>query len=235
MNNIDRRINYILMLDTETCNTIENNGRLNMSNVLVYDIGFQVIDKKGRVYEKGSFCIYDIFVEQKKLMKSAYYADKIPAYWEDIKSGKRELKTWFSVRKIILNIIEKYNIHIVSAHNARFDYNALNITMRYITKSSMRYYFPKDLNIVWWDTLKMARDTIGKQKTYIQFCFDNGFVTKHKTPQVRLTAETLYRYMTNNPQFEESHTGFEDVTIETKILAKCFAQHKKMRKLLWEN
>ena len=47
---IDKRIHYIIMLDTETCNThTDENGGLDMSSVLVYDLGWQVIDKRGRV------------------------------------------------------------------------------------------------------------------------------------------------------------------------------------------
>ena len=230
---IDKRINYILNIDTETCNTIETEKGLDMSNVLVYDIGYQVIDKKGNVYEQGSFVISDIFLDEKKLMRSAYYCDKIPNYWEDIKSGQRILKSWFNVRKIILEVIKKYDIHVITAYNARFDSNALNTTMRYITKSEIRYYFPRSCKLVWWDTLKMARDTIIKQKTYKQFCIENNFLTKNG--RLKATAEVVYRYISNDINFEEHHTGLEDVIIETKILAKCFAQHKKMRKLLWEN
>ena len=47
---IDRRKNYYMVLDTETCNGIVVNDKLDLSQSLVYDIGFQVIDKKGTVY-----------------------------------------------------------------------------------------------------------------------------------------------------------------------------------------
>ena len=42
--------------------------------------------------------------------------------------------------------------------------------------------------------------------------------------------EAVYAYMTKNADFDESHTGLADVLIETEIMAKCFAQHKKMDK-----
>ena len=38
--------------------------------------------------------------------------------------------------------MKRYNTNIVCAHNSRFDYNALNTTQRYLTKSKYRYYFP---------------------------------------------------------------------------------------------
>ena len=84
-----------------------------------------------------------------------------------------------------------------------------------------------------WDTLKMARQTIGKQESYIAWCVNNGYLTKHKVPRVRLTAEILYRYLSGNKDFIESHTGLEDVIIETKIMAHCLRQHKKLKKRLY--
>ena len=56
-------------------------------------------------------------------------------------------------------------------------------------------------------------------------------MTNHATPQVRKTAEILWRYLTDDKSFEEEHTGLEDVTIEAQIFAECVRQHKKMDKL----
>ena len=76
----------------------------------------------------------------------------------------------------------------------------------------------------------MATDTIVKQKSYIKFCEENGYMTKHKNPKPRATAEILYRYITGNNDFEESHTALEDVLIEKDIFVQCERQHKKMRR-----
>ena len=228
---MDKRINYLIGLDTETCNGIMVGEKLDLSQSLVYDLGWAVCDKKGRIYKTRSFVIADIFCDMKDVMKSAYYAEKIPKYWEDIKTGKRTLTTFWNVRKIFLSDVKEYGVKNVFAHNAGFDVRALNNTIRYISKSKFRWFFPFGLEI--WDTLKMARQTIGKQKTYQKFCATNNYLTKHKKPQVRLTAEILYRYITGNNDFVESHTGLEDVLIETKIMAKCISQHKKMEKRLY--
>jgi DNA polymerase III epsilon subunit-like protein len=128
-------------------------------------------------------------------------------------------------------LIEKYRVVAVVAHNALFDYSATNATQRYITKSKYRYFFP--YGTVFYDTLKMAQDTICKQKSYINYCFENGYVTKHKNPRPRATAEIIYRYITGQHDFSEAHTGLEDVLIEAKIFAHCMRQHKKMRKNLF--
>lgn len=228
---MDKRINYIIGLDTETANGIMVDDKLDLSQSLVYDLGWAITDRKGRIYETKSFVVREIFIEMKDVMKSAYYAEKIPAYWEDIKKGRRKLANLLTIRREFLKDAEKYGVTQFFAHNARFDLNALNNTIRYITKSEKRYFFPYGAEI--WDTLKMARQTVGQQKSYRSYCVNNSYLTKHKVPQVRLTAEILYRYITGNEEFSESHTGLEDVLIETAIMAHCFRQHKKMDKCLF--
>lgn len=227
--NIDRRHIYGIMLDTETANTIEDNGKLDMSNVLPYDIGFAIVDSHGRVYEKHSFVIADIYIYEKELMQSAYYASKLPQYEADLRSGKRLLRTAYTIRQIICKKIQQYNCKFAVAHNARFDYTACNNLERWTTKSKYRYFLP--YGIEWWDTLKMARDVIGKMPTYKRYCEENGYICKNK--QLKMTAEVLYRFISKDETFVESHTGLEDVEIEVQILAYCVKQHKKMRKALF--
>ena len=231
MEKIDRRHIYGIVLDTETANTIQDENGLDMTNVLFYDLGFQLVDSHGRTYgKKFSFVNSDIFTHEAELMQSAYYAKKIPQYREDLASGKRILANTYEIRKALVDIINKYDCKFVCAHNARFDYNSLNNTQRWTTKSKYRYFLPYGLE--WWDTLKMARSVMGKMPTYQRFCTENGYTTKTGKP--RFTAEICYRFITKDNTFVESHTGLEDVEIETEILRYCHRQHKAMKKKLWE-
>ena len=231
MEKIDRRHVYGIVLDTETANTIQDENGLDMSNVLFYDLGFQLVDSHGRTYgKKFSFVNSDIFTHEAELMQSAYYAKKIPQYRADLASGKRILANTYEIRKALVDLINKYECKFVCAHNARFDYNSLNNTQRWTTKSRFRYFLPYGLE--WWDTLKMARSVMGKMPTYQRFCAENGYTTKTGKP--RFTAEICYRFITKDNTFVESHTGLEDVEIETEILRYCHRQHKAMKKKLWE-
>lgn len=227
MEKIDKRHTYGIILDTETANTIvEENGKLNMNYVLPYDFGFAVIDTNGAMYEQFSFVNEDIFCDEYTLMKSAYYADKIPNYIRDLANGKRQLANTYTIKKTITDLIKKYDCKFVMAHNARFDLQACNNIQRWTTKSKYRYFFPKGVEI--WDTLKASRSVIAKMPTYVKFCQENGYMTKHNKQQVRLTAEIIYRFITGNNEFIESHTGFEDVQIELEIYKYCKKQHKAM-------
>ena len=224
---IDKRKRYGIILDTETANTItEENGKLCMNYALPYDFGFAVIDTKGNIYEKYSFVNSDIFCNELELMQSAYYSKKIPQYIKDLSNGKRTLSNTYLIRQKILELIKKYNCRFIMAHNARFDLQACNNIQRWTTKSKYRYFFPKGIEI--WDSLMASRSVIAKMPTYQKFCKEHGYMTKHKKPQVKLTAETLYRFITKNTNFSESHTGLEDVLIELEIYKYCKRQKKKM-------
>lgn len=229
MNNtkIDRRRKYGIMIDTETANGLDN--------PLFYDVGYQIIDSKGNKYLERSFVNADVFLSHKDLMNTCYYKDKLPNYWQDIKSGKRILTSMFVIREQLKADCELYGCKFVCAHNARFDYKALNGTQRYITKSKYRYFVPYGLE--WWDTLAMSRSILSNRPSYLAFCqqhntVDNG-INSHLTKggKPRFTAEIIYQYISDNPNFIESHTGLEDVDIERQILAWCKRQHKRMKKL----
>ena len=72
----------------------------------------------------------------------------------------------------------------------------------------------------------MSRDTICKNKTY-------QYRTKRGAKSA--TAENLYKYLSGDENFNESHTALEDALIETMILVKCLSSHKKMRIRLYED
>ena len=230
---IDRRRHYILVVDTETANTIvREDGSMDMSDVLVYDCGWAVVDKHGTVYETASFVNRDIFVYERELMRTAYYANKIPRYVEELREGSRVMASTYEIRQAMLEVLDKWNIRHVSAHNARFDSNGLNRTQSYTTTGRFRYWFPFG-RVTWWDTMRMAQDVIVPMPTYVKFCQEHGYVLKNGKP--RKTAEILYQFITGDTTFVESHTGLEDVLIEKEIMAYCFRQHKAMRKELYPN
>lgn len=211
-----------IVVDTETTNSLDD--------PLCYDVGFAVVDVLGNVYESFSFVVADIFLDE-ELMKSAFFADKIPQYWQDIKSGKRELKTFHNIKKAFADCVKRYNVKIILAHNARFDNRSLNLTQRYLTSSKYRYFFPFGVEI--WDTLKMSREVLKNDENYSTFCWNNDYLTKRLCK--RYTAEIIYRFLTNDNDFEERHTGLEDVMIEKEIFVFCVTIKPEINGALWED
>lgn len=211
----------VIVLDTETTNDLDC--------PIVYDLGFAVVDLAGNVYETHSYVVADVFLD-KDLMQSAFFADKIPQYWDDIKQGKRIMRRWLTIRSILREVCAQYGITKIFAHNAIFDWRSCQTTQRYLTCSKYRYFFP--YVIVLYDTLKISRMILNKDELYGEFCYTNNFLTKNQ--RRRFTAEVLYRFISNQVDFEENHTGLEDVLIEKEILAFCAAKNFDCLVPLWE-
>lgn len=82
--------NY-LTVDTETANSMED--------PLVYDIGWAIHDNEGNILATRSYVNYDIFVCEKEMMCSAYFANKIEQYEADLKAQKRKLARFSTIKK----------------------------------------------------------------------------------------------------------------------------------------
>ena len=212
----------ILMIDTETTNDIDC--------PIVYDVGYQIFTLADGVLCEKSFVNADVFLD-KELMANAYFFDKIETYWQEIKEGKRVLKKWENIKKEIAIDCKKFNVEIVAAHNASFDNRALNTTQRYLTTSKNRYFLP--YGVTWYDTLKMSREVLRNDDSYGEFCYANDFLTQRGCR--RYTAEIIYKYLTKDLQFEESHTGLEDVKIETEIFKFCLEKMPEIDGKLWND
>lgn len=219
MKKIDHRKKYILVLDVETAGDVEKNP-------LCYDIGFLVADKKGNVYEKHSYAIEEIFNDD-ALMSSAYYYNKLPLYHQKIANNEMKVKPLRYVRRVILNLIEKYNIRSVAAYNAYFDFcKALNNTWQELT--NYPFFFPYEISqkiniiCIW----HLACQTIFTQKTFPAWALENGYYSK--AGNLRTNAEVAYNWLQKTTDFHEEHTGLADALIETEILVWCYKQHKKM-------
>jgi DNA polymerase III epsilon subunit-like protein len=215
-------MNY-LVIDTETTNGFDD--------PLVYDCGWSIVDECGNILKTRSYVVADVFYYEKELMQEAYFADKIPQYLADVANGSRKVAWFKSVRKMLYKDCKRFDVVGIVAHNASFDYRALQTTQRYLTKSKWRWFFPWGVPI--WDSLRMSREVFEHDDDYINFCKQNGFCYGKNNNRVRLTAEVLYKYLTNNVDFEESHTGLEDTLIEKEIFLECLKRNPNVSKSAW--
>lgn len=212
----------VMIIDVETTNDIDC--------PIVYDVGYEIFSLAEGTLCSKSFVNADVFCDH-ELMQTAFFAEKIPQYWKDIKAHKRNLCSWYMIKKILANDCKEYDVEIVCAHNAAFDNRALNTTQRYQTTSKFRYFLPYGL--IWWDTLKMSRQLLKGNDDYGTFCYENDYLTTRGCR--RYTAEIIYKWLTNNKEFEESHTGLEDVRIERKIFEYCLTQDPEINGQLWKD
>lgn len=190
-----------LILDTET---------ISLDKPFVYDLGYTIADADGNIVAKKSYVITQIW-NNKELFATSYYAAKKPLYYSRLKSKYSKKVSWGNAMRYLANDIKKYGVNEVFAYNSKFDTRALNFMCAWYKvvnglggteiKDIMKYIAP-----------------ITETEDYKNFCETNGYMTAHKIPQCQKKAETLYRYLTNNVEFEEEHTGLEDSLIELEIL-----------------
>ena len=210
----------VIMIDTETTHDIDC--------PIVYDVGYQIFTLGGGVLCERSFVNLDVFNDA-ELMASAYFADKIPQYIADIADGKRIGKTWAGIKWQIAQDCKRFGVTVACAHNAAFDNRALNNTQRYETTSKYRYFLPFGLE--WHDTLKMARGILKNDESFGEFCYENDYLTKNGCR--RYTAEIIYRWLHQDNDFIESHTGLEDVKIEREIFEFLHSKNPEFDSRLW--
>lgn len=206
---------YFIVVDTETAN--------NLSCPLPFDIGFAVVDRHGNIYETHSYIVYEIYCKERDLMATSYYHEKLPQYEKEIKAGQRIIKSFWDIRKIFLDCMKRYNTNIVYAYNMNFDKKALNCDTEWICSPKLKRFFPNDTEFrcIW----KMACDLLMARTSYIKWAEKNGYVNARGN--IHTNAEICYRYITKDLDFEENHTGLEDVLIENAILAYCYRQKKR--------
>ena len=213
---IDRRKKYIMCLDVETAN--------GFSKPLIYDMGFAITDKKGNIYQKFSFVIEEIF-DNKELMDTAYYKEKVPMYLEKIANGETIKVKYLEMREVFLKCLEVYRVDMVAAYNLNFDMRALRTTTEKLYGKGKRFltseYKDIELMCIW----SFACEVLYSRPSFINFIDKHNLMTEKGNPLTN--AEVGYRYISGDLEFEEAHRGLQDVEIECQILAKCFAQRKK--------
>lgn len=184
--------------------TIDTEGRGTVKTAKAYDVAIIVHDNNGVILYKYNAYIQDVY-------------NTIP--WNTSKTYKKKAKKYEAIKadfitaaqfkKHLNNIIQQYNVSEVYAFNM-FSYDFITLMNTGIT-------LPRSVKIG--DTLGLVYNTIYKTQAYKAFCQKHGFVRKNGV--ARCTAETVYSFITQNPNYKEEHTALADALIETEIFAEC--------------
>ena len=207
--------NVYAIIDTETANSI--------FSPLVYDVSVIIFDKKNNEYFRKNWLISEVW-QNETLMNSAYYAWKMPLY-ENFETTKINM---FGFICEFIELIEEYNVTHLIAYNLPFDIRALNNT-------SMKYIQGEFIgeNIEKLDVWSVACELLCNTEKYKKFCKENGYISEKGN--YKTSAEIVYRYITNNKNFDESHTSLKDCEIEKEIFMKCLKQKKGFKKGIVHN
>ena len=215
MKKIDiKKERYLMFIDTETIGSLYV-----VESVLPFEIGMKVLDLETMKVVKEKSYLVRKFFNNKFIMLSTFSATKYPNYFEKLENDKRyKTMSVNDISKDIEKTIQRYGIKIMVAHNGNFDKTAMS---RLFEEFGVNNPFKK-LDLL--DTMEMSK-VITFSKYYTNYCIENKdrlnsmkescFITN--SGRVRTTAQAIYCYISNNSQFEEAHTGLEDIDIEIEI------------------
>lgn len=231
----------------------EKKKKIAIARPLIYDAGWTVAGRSGRIYKKRSYLVAEIF-SVPSVFNTAYYADKRPIYLEKLKKGEIELKPWNE----IVEIWEKdaAECEAVGAFNSMFDFKkAIPFTELYIKKLYSPDYFEweksqrslcqhiitqnykkneekifepeifrfRDKTYPLFDLWGLAVDNLLNTVSYKKECLNHGLLTNSGL-YFKTSAESTFQYLCNKYDFIESHTALEDAEIETFILSRIAAR-----------
>ena len=215
---------FDLVIDTETAPT-HKTKHADGSLSLVYDMGGVVRNTKtGEIVRSFSFVIADTFYNN-RMMQSAYYANKLPQYHSGIANNEWLTVSFKYAYDFVRKIIADYGIRTVWAYNAKFDIATLNNSIYFYSNGWVDSFFPPTVTIK--DIWARCSNITGSRR-YVQYCFDNCYLSEKGNPQT--TAEIVYRYLTQNSTFTESHTARSDAEIEAFILIRAQQNKQKARR-----
>lgn len=258
---LDRRRKYYMILDCETATlpcamgyAEEQKKKIAIAKPLIYDLGWQIVDKTGKIYRRRSFLITETF-SVPEIFNTAYYKEKRPIYLEKLQRGEIGLMNWAAAMEIFTADLEE--VEAVGAYNSMFDFKkAIPFTELYINKlyapdfyqwmdeqSRTCYniaHFPakssdRDFeNAIFrfrgkvynlFDLWGLSCEHILNCDEYKEMCTDNNWYTA-SGKYYKTSAETAFRFFTGALDFDEAHTAIEDAEIESILFSEIYKRTK---------
>ena len=180
----------------------------------MYNLGIVIHDKDGNIYATTSLLVMEYF----DLIRNDDYAKKnFHIYEERLRTGEMSaVTTEAEAISIVRNLCRFYGVKYVMAYNSAFDF----------CKTCCADLLDEFEFI---DLYLMALQTITHQKRFSKFCHENDLRSR-SGKSCATSAEAVYAYIINNPDYIEEHTALSDALIEMAIFVKCYSLHKKFTK-----
>ena len=209
--------NNIMIVDTETIGTF--------ATPLIHDIGFVVVDKNFKVLYKDRYLVKELHEDGKWLLDTSDFYNN---YKKDYELARKceKIATWKEISESIVKIAKALNVTTISAYNLQFDYKAVKYTEKMFNREKQGFakmldHKTKSLLCIY----NLACETILNNSQYYQFAEENGYISN--VGNYSTSAESCYRYITNNTAYIEKHTALSDAEDEMLILKYIVKNVKK--------
>jgi hypothetical protein len=193
----------IAIFDTET---------IDLEKPFCYNVGYVILN-----IETGETVKKDFVVEQvwhnKMLFNTAYYKDKMPIYIARMRGRTTVMNKWGYIMQEMIRDFEYYEITQAYAYNCSFDERVFDFNCEWFKTAN-----PFD-NIEIYDIRGYVHCFIAFSEQYKNFCESHELFTE--SGNYSTTAESVYRFVSGQVDFNEEHTALADSEIESEILLHC--------------
>lgn len=201
----------IVVFDTETTN---------INKPFCYNIGYVIVNvETDTILLKRDYVVEQVW-HNPMLFTTAYYADKRQLYVNRMRARQVIMEKYGYITQQMIRDFKQYEIEYTFAFNSPFDTNVFDYNCEWFKTNSP------------FDTVKIrdirgfVHNFIAFTQEYKDFCDQNQYYTE--SGNYSTTAETVYRYITNNTDFIEEHTALADSEIEWQILRCCLLKGAKI-------
>lgn len=208
-----KKSNTYLLVDVETCN----------DKRIIMELSFLVINKLFGKKQERCYIIKEVW-ENEEYRNGKYAIEKLAHWQEMIDKGQAQVVSIYKLYGIINRTIIDKQVNIFSAYNVAFDFNAIEKTYhRYGIDKRKDYKQTNKLlgleKLCLWEYARKIYCT----KSYVKWALENGKLTPKS--KIKSSAESLYQYLVENQNFEETHFGIEDLQIEYTIFTASIIQN----------
>lgn len=177
----------------------------------MYNLGAVIHDKQGNIFATCSMLVMEHYDE---IAKDDYAKRNFPIYAERLARGEMTaVTTEAEAVQMLANLCRFYGVRYVMAYNSGFDF----------CKTSCKSMLDEFEFI---DIYLMALQTITHKKSYRKFCIENGMKSA-SGKSCATSAESVFAYISGNPDHIEEHTAFNDAQEEMQIFLACDKMHKR--------
>ena len=194
----------IIVFDTETTS---------LDKPFCYDVGYSVINTETGLTEEEKHFVIEQTWHNLPLFESAYDKEKRPIYVQLMRQHKATMDKWGYVMQEMHRDIKKYHVVAAYAYNSDFDEKVFAFNCDWFKCNNPL----EDIPI--FDIWGYASEIITGREDYKAFCEKYSRFTD--TGNYKSSAEVVFQYIKNNPDFVEDHVGLYDAQIESTILLYC--------------